>query len=834
MMFTAKTGDRKSISESEVSTDTETEDNDTELSDVSESDPHLTPTPSSHKSAISRDANPDENISRRLRSVSWGSESQTGDEAGSESSITSPQINNTEPKRRSAVWIKEDGEYFLDKGKTCKLGYINEHIGRESAANIQKELSDAIEKECTPKNKLRYKIVFQHGGESKPSDVVSNSETKAKKSASTKISELSMNLQETSDLCSLIKSYQERLSKTVKEVFQLHANFDQTAVYRMSGQSHSIPYESADNNESGNFSPIVAVLALGLKTARPMFVKTKAGNQVTHKIVLLTGTLCVLSGRSEKRYRRSIPRDWGPEDEHYFLVFTQKSPVKNGPHESPTINTPTIMQREGDKDDNHELVTKEELPVQSSNTEIDVEPSSPKKEEVKLSSPPSVIRIASIQDNLKFKDELLNGMSFSRLESPTDVTEDAGRLRDDIKTVSNAQKCVQNTLKHVVDSIVTIKTDITSLKEVSKKDSVSASCTCDSNEIGQQLKDLTTVIANLKKSIGVLEKPKELASTVKKCSEKIDELMTNIQGAKDDMKLIRKDLKKLRTKAVDAVKEAAKDIENYHNSIFCDETTSKIEDIHKFVTTYQSEEATQTEPLDPVQVNTRTSQQSTSNVVGPSPAFAFPERIEPSLKTLVESGKRLNAWLITDSIMRHVSESSLEFRKYILNFQRIDCTCSEALSFSSLETGVSEEKPHLIYVHLGINDIQKGEDTKRIIEHFKKFDEMLRRVSPATRLIISCPLLNGKNNEDSKVFALRRSLSTFVNQERDRNITTRRLFLERNEKFFTGPKAKRRQNPKYFQERDRLHLSERGKSAITCTIRHSINRILKEFHPDAY
>jgi hypothetical protein len=152
--------------------------------------------------------------------------------------------------------------YFLDEEKTCKLGYINEHIGRESTANILKELSDVIEKECTPKNKLRYQII------------VSNSETKAKKSASTKISELSMNLEETSDLCSLIKSYLKRRTKIVKEVFQLHADFDQTAVYQMSGQSHSIPYESADINESGNFSPIVAVLAFSLKTARPMFVKT--------------------------------------------------------------------------------------------------------------------------------------------------------------------------------------------------------------------------------------------------------------------------------------------------------------------------------------------------------------------------------------------------------------------------------------------------------------------------------------------------------------------------------------------------------------------------------
>ena len=169
-----------------------------------------------------------------------------------------------------------------------------------------------------------------------------------------------------------------------------------------------------------------------------------------------------------------------------------------------------------------------------------------------------------------------------------------------------------------------------------------------------------------------------------------------------------------------------------------------------------------------------------------------------------------------------------------MDFERIDSTCSEALTYNSLETGVSKEKPHLIYVHLGINDIQKGEVTTRIMDNFKVFNEMLLRVSPSTRLIISCPLLNGKSFEDRQVFALRRSLSLFVNQEHDRNVTTKRLFLQRNEQFFTGPKASRRQKPIYFQEGDQLHLSERGKTAITCTMRHKINTILKEFHRDAH
>jgi hypothetical protein len=71
--------------------------------------------------------------------------------------------------------------------------------------------------------------------------------------------------------------------------------------------------------------------------------------------------------------------------------------------------------------------------------------------------------VASIHDDLKIKDEFLHGMSFSRLESPTDVMEDAGQLKDNIKSVRNAQRCVEKTLKHVAGSIFSIMTDIASL-----------------------------------------------------------------------------------------------------------------------------------------------------------------------------------------------------------------------------------------------------------------------------------------------------------------------------------------------------------------------------------
>ena len=364
---TGKTSDAKEPSE--------TEDNDTDVTEVSGTECHLKPTNNVQSSC---QVTPAKRLNRRLSNVSWEI-AETGDEAGSESSCSSSQTK-TKVNRRNTVWIKEDGEIFLDKGTSCKLSYMSDYIGTDSAANLCAELSATVGKLCTPSNKDNLKIVLKPGVESKLTDIDPKKGTKKpKKTVTPKMSVLSVNLDDPSELCSLVKCYQDRLNKTVKDVFQLDVQFDKTTIYHMNDPSHNTPYGNTSQDNS-NFSPAVAVLALGLKEPRPMFIKTQAGSQVTHKVALMSGTLCVLSGNTELRYKRSIPKGWGKEEEQYFLVFEQKTPTE-------TDSTFNVLQKNPQPDitleQAEEVICKETLPL--------------------LKTPPTVVRVTSAAENLDYE-----------------------------------------------------------------------------------------------------------------------------------------------------------------------------------------------------------------------------------------------------------------------------------------------------------------------------------------------------------------------------------------------------------------------------------------------
>ena len=59
--------------------------------------------------------------------------------------------------------------------------------------------------------------------------------------------------------------------------------------------------------------------------------------------------------------------------------------------------------------------------------------------------------------------------------------------------------------------------------------------------------------------------------------------------------------------------------------------------------------------------------------------------------------------------MRHVNEDDMDFKeKYRVNLHRIDRSTTESLKQAALIKQIASRKPHIIYLHLGINDIQKG------------------------------------------------------------------------------------------------------------------------------
>ena len=278
---------------------------------------------------------PKEKVNRKLNSIDWSDQGAFQSSTGDDGDISS-QSSGTESSQSKgkAKWLQENGEYPLDRASSCTLHLLQELYCMESSDHLTKELSEAIQKTCTPMNTERYKIDLKHGISSVCSDT-----TKPKKPGRTSklplkppvISQLQVDLDDDSELSKLVKSLFLKTRKQLTEVFGKDAEFDSAEIHRMAGPKHKIAYcGGSSGSERSSFSPTVGILSLGPSgTARPLFLKAATGGVVTHKVLLHPGSLCFLGGRTAAHYRYSIPKDYGSEGEHFTVLFYQKTPSKS-------------------------------------------------------------------------------------------------------------------------------------------------------------------------------------------------------------------------------------------------------------------------------------------------------------------------------------------------------------------------------------------------------------------------------------------------------------------------------------------------------------------------
>ncbi len=180
--------------------------------------------------------------------------------------------------------------------------------------------------------------------------------------------------------------------------------------------------------------------------------------------------------------------------------------------------------------------------------------------------------------------------------------------------------------------------------------------------------------------------------------------------------------------------------------------------------------------------------------------------------------------------MRHIEEFDARFKQHRVNFCRIDKTDTSQLDDPMLLGSISAEKPPLIYLHIGVNDIHKGIPLSETIKNIASFEEHLAHWSPSTKLIISAPLLNGKDYHHRQIVALRQSLERYVvKHETNYEIVNQRLIMQPNLQFHVmDSRGQLQQNGIYFHE-DGVHLSNRGKRTMLCCFRDSLHQILRVF-----
>ena len=75
---------------------------------------------------------------------------------------------------------------------------------------------------------------------------------------------------------------------------------------------------------------MIAILSLG--APRPL--NLKKGARATHKVLLYSGSLCILAGDSSLEYTLSVPRGEGSTEHEQLLLFFVGSPSENTDRES--------------------------------------------------------------------------------------------------------------------------------------------------------------------------------------------------------------------------------------------------------------------------------------------------------------------------------------------------------------------------------------------------------------------------------------------------------------------------------------------------------------------
>ena len=874
---------------------------------------------------VSRVTTPDKKLADKIR-FSWESSQETADSDGdtasetsslsSMSSLTSQSSQSTLHKdTKGAKWITRDGEYDLDRAKTCKLSFIQQYNTEDAALNLASEISNALNKDFVLTNQQRFKVELSRSSVTNRTDVSITGSKKKKK-----VSELHVNLEDDLELCKIVKNCQERTSKAIGEVFGLNVEFDKTTIQRFDSTAHSTAYENEDpDSQGGPFSPTVAILTIGPDLGRPMFLRTKAGSVVTHKITLRSGSLCILSGRSEVRYKRAIPKDYGEDGEHYFITMVQKKPEDSILEVLKTIPIPkgestnqicvSQSTSAGESEDTVRfgVVTNDDFQEKETAPEVKTRPSPV------LNTPPTVIRRGSmIFENGKplFKDlpqyepdggllltetvgaavdrmddntvtvELMRSgcptegslvdkrrrlqnkiclslgeMSAANMNSSINLLKNAspecdntttGLLHDEIgnlnETFSNSQKCIEGTLKMVVDNIVEMKSEISSIKRTTLTTANNSINNIGSNLIREEEDKIGKCLSETGSHI------RTLSNEVNRCSEKVEDLLESVDKITQNLKRTSEEMTELKENASDILRRAVDDMQNYCTSVFADESREHVKRIYDIVVDAYNTlpDSTSDHQEEEILNSEQDGNEDDGDDEGgeeekpaaveetqprPSPGFNFPVRLSPSLQKAIKSYHKIEVLLITDSIMRHITENDMCFgEKYRVNFTRVDRTSTKDLAHRKLLELISTTKPHVVYVHLGVNDIQQGEDPMEAVRNLEDFDKRMKEISPSTHLIISSPLLNGNSYHCRNISTIRRSLMLYLHkQEVYSDYRQSRLRIQPNNHFLIDPYVeKRRQNPRYFLNNDPLHLSPLGKRAIISTMRDALHSVFKQ------
>ena len=778
---------------------------------------------------------PGEKLARKLRNFSQGSSiSPSGSDCSSSGKQAKKKCN--QPKG-----IDKDGAYDLDQKKTCRAHFITSFLDEAEADRLREDLSADVTigsqvSRVKPCLNLNFKV--------------DNSKAEGEEPA----------------LYKQIKFLSERLEKTLLNVFDISSKVSKVVIRKLPNFKDHIPYETCAGKEGPN--PVVSFLTLGA----PRLLKLRKGSRLTHQAELHSGTLFTLSGRTSLEYSHSIPK--GKVDNEYEQITIM------------FIGSPQEGSLDLESDSASDLCSSESESAISEETEGPSE-SEYESESIYsnlLNRTDKLVPALTVTNTSDTTLDLPLHLTPSAAEGTTELTNDMERLSDIIeadklkrggtllkvdsvdghvhpgphtpeeceKTVIPAPGAHQSTSRGettnstawaqslVENSIIDLKTQIEKL-------------TCEVKDFN----DLTTEkIYSMEQQI----KTASFEKQIKKLNDLWERNLTSTSSIKNAIDQVFTDLhiSELRAQEVDNHLNRLKyDLKNYYNSAFFREDSKLIKEIHKTVSNKtDATAAAQTSQtnnnsapqnnfvIHPSRVtNTRqgaptndlqsrrsagfSMTQSRRNVITPT-QHANPHqtdnadgRIQP--QTDRTSTRVFKTILITDSILRHVKdvENALGVNH---NLQVINKRSTWGLKDDEFRAILRREIPDFLYVHLGINDIHQNFDTKQSMENICSLILFMDKYLPDCKVFLSQPLLTGDSDTNHGVRKLRLSIKKFVTGiDTPGRLKDKQILLNENTNFSynNAPISE-------YYSSDRIHLSQRGKTAILGNLRHHIHAVTRD------
>ena len=194
--------------------------------------------------------------------------------------------------------------------------------------------------------------------------------------------------------------------------------------------------------------------------------------------------------------------------------------------------------------------------------------------------------------------------------------------------------------------------------------------------------------------------------------------------------------------------------------------------------------------------------------------------------SLHQQPKKFKTVLITDSILRHVSDmdtANALGKNHQLHL--VNKRDSIGLQDHKMRTSIFQMEPDFIYVHLGVNDVSQNLSLKESLANFYSFVVFVEEYLPRTKLFISQPLMTGDPEANERIAELREALEIYVStmhRNDTRPIKDRVLFMNPNNNFLRDG-----QLVQELYRDDGVHPSERGKDVILGNMRHSIHMMTR-------